>query len=733
MRDVYQPQDLALDLSGLLRAIRGSLRWLLPLVLVVAATVFLLLQFVPEKYKGEAKVLIESTDAIYPGASRGVEDERALLDTEGVASQVQLLTSADLARRVAQRLDLVSIPEFDAARTRSILTDALVLLGLRSDPARVSPEERVLKHYYKHLDVYRLDGSRVIAVEYSAEDPQLAAAVANTILDEYLAMQSKAKRETTEFTAASLEPQIERLRKEVQDARKAVEDFRAHADLMMGSDNRTLNQQQLAEISTQQSSAQASEAEATAKARLIRGLLNSGGSFETASDVLNSPLIQRLRERQVAIQSRIAELSTTMLSNHPQIRALNSQLADYDTQIRSEARKILIGLENDAKVARQQAEALRDRLSELKVAAARTNTDQVRLRELEREAEAKATQLDTLLASYREADTRRSAQTLPADARVISRASVPIEPYAPKVALFTIIAALATFVLGCAFVVMREFLSGNALQPIDYGHGEAIAVAPAPVAEAAVAAQPVAADACGPSDMPPADPRTERVRAAAHPAAAASPRRSAPSGLGRREEAYGPAAEDGQKSEQARRIVVLSVDDAQISHDLAFDLVRAAADRGDMALLMEVFPENEDPGAAAGFSDLVAGKASFSSVIYRDAGSRAHIIEAGRFALADAMVADGRFSRVLDAIDATYGTVVVDLGTIDGSLASARILEYADRVIVVSQDETETPGLRSAARLLSRNTGAEVIVRTHSGERGPVRRSTRRSARGVAA
>ena len=55
--------------------------------------------------------------------------------------------------------------------------------------------------------------------------------------------------------------------------------------------------------------------------------------------MLSSELIQRLRERQVQLKADIADLSTTLLDNHPRIRALRSQLADLDEQIRGEARE----------------------------------------------------------------------------------------------------------------------------------------------------------------------------------------------------------------------------------------------------------------------------------------------------------------------------------------------------------------------------------------------------------
>ncbi|WFE88152.1 GumC family protein [Roseibium porphyridii] len=817
-RQTLPDDDMALDLGGLLRAIGRSLSWLVPLTLIVAAAVFLGLQFVAPKYKGEARIIIESTDNNFPGAARGAEEERALLDAEGVASQAQLLMSADLARRVASKLNLAAIPEFEAQRSGGLVKGLLSMIGLGTTSAGNSEEERVLKHYYENLDIYRLDGSRVIAVDYTAENPVLAAKVANTIIDQYLLLQSNAKRQTTEQASAALEPQIVELRKEVQAARQAVADFRARADLLIGADNIPLNQQQLAETSSDYSAAQAAKAESQAKADLIRELLNSGGSLETASDVLNSPLIQRLRERQVEIQSNIAELSITLLPSHPQLKALQSQLGDYDRQIRSEARKILQGLENDAKVAEQQARALETRLDSLKTAAAKSNADQARLAELEREANAKAMQLDQLLLSYQEADSRLRAQVLPADARVISQAAVPVEPDSPKIMSSTIIAALVTFILGCAFVLMREFLSGNALYRMNQvepafagasqdqsgGHvasasseaDRARNIGPGPddsfgwergygqtisnyrmdtgfrepqrsgafgdnddsAAGAAhdrfdgkgeTSAQTgrenkrkrrslrdrnsydhdVAPDWIGSmrgnevdedpkpvtDDVPPRDSKSafDTAKGAIAAAALGKKRRL-------KNEEDDITATYADEVEPSGRIVVLSVDDDALSHDLAFDLVRKAAGSSRSALIMEVFPEQSNPKAAEGFADIVAGHAPFAKVVYRDAGSKAHIIEAGREVITDDMVNAERFKLALEAIDSTYETIVVDLGAIDGTLASARMLSFADRVLIAASAPDQGHELQSAANLLAHNTGAKVEV-VIAGGKGPRR------------
>ncbi|MXN67306.1 succinoglycan transporter [Stappia sp. GBMRC 2046] len=704
-------ERVELDLPALLGALRRSVKWLAPLTIGCAALTFVGLQLAPSYYRADSKILIEGSEAVYPGENRGVEEERALLDEEGVASQVQLLTSRDLSRRVAKRLDLAAIPEFEA-ESGGLVSGVLSMLGIKRDSGFVSPEERVLEVYYDNLKVYRVEGSRVIAVEFSAQAPELAANVSNSIVEEYLDLQAAAKRQSTEFAAAALEPQIKRLREDVTAAQKRVETYRANNDLLLGADNQTLSQQQLGELSTQLSEARAARTEAEAKARLIRELLNSGGSLETASDVLNSQLIQRLRERQVALQSQIAELSTTLLPNHPRIRALNSQLADFDRQIRGEARKIMIGLENDAKIAAGRVASLSEELEQLKGKAVESAENQAKLRELEREAATKSAQLEQMMQRFREADTRRNAEFLAADARVISRASVPLEPYWPKVLPTTILVALAAFILGTAWVIMREFLSGGALNRVSYGGPEFSEAGRDPRRgtddRPAIASQPETQSEQGAigaehpaGTMENADLPLEPKKAIAHNVTVAPAlHTNAPTAAIAQEE----------RNENHRRVAVLSVDSDEVAQAVTFRLARQAAEEGKLPLFLEVRPDMDDPQAVPGFAELLDGSASFAGVIYRDPSSRAHVIEAGQRAIDDELTMNGRFDLVLEAIDHTYDQVFFDLGLIDDSLISAQILSLADMVVVATGGSPAGPELEAALTMLEEHTGAPVTV-----------------------
>ena len=132
------------------------------------------------------------------------------------------------------------------------------------------------------------------------------------------------------------------------------------------------------------------------------------------------------------INTEIADLSTTLLENHPRIRSLRSQLADLDRQIREEGRKVLQALEREGASAQRREQELTAELNQLKAASAESSEREVELRALEREATAQRELLESYLTRHREASSRFERNYLPVDARVFARAMPPAEPYFPK-------------------------------------------------------------------------------------------------------------------------------------------------------------------------------------------------------------------------------------------------------------------------------------------------------------
>ncbi|OWK24117.1 hypothetical protein AJ87_25895 [Rhizobium yanglingense] len=184
-------------------------------------------------------------------------------------------------------------------------------------------------------------------------------------------------------------------------------------------------------------------------------------------DIMSSQSMQRLKATESGLQSQISDLSTSLLNNHPKLKSLRAQLADIKTQIRQETQKILASVEGEAKVAGLRAAELERQSGTLRANSAQAGEDEVGLNALQREANAQRQLLETYLARYREAASRADSNSSPADARIVSRAIEPVDPYFPKVVPIVVVAAVATLVMSAIVIMLAELFSGRALRPVD--------------------------------------------------------------------------------------------------------------------------------------------------------------------------------------------------------------------------------------------------------------------------
>lgn len=635
------PGDL--DLRLVWNALLRKKAWIIVPTAIAAAVSFAAVNVITPRYKSEARILVDGRENVFlrPNAERA--EERRELDPEAITSQVQVVLSRDLAREIIRKNKLNERPEFDPVlQGMSPLRAILALLGVGRDPLKMSAEERVLESYYERLTAYAIDKSRVIAVEFQSSDPDLAARVANSIAEGYLAMQQGAKQDQARSAGQWLAGEIESLRKKVNDAEARVEDFRGKASLFIGTNNTSLSNQQMGEINTQLSNARAQKSDAESKARLIRNMLQTGQPIE-ASEVLNSELVRRLGEQRVTLRAQLAEQSSTLLDNHPRIKELRAQIGDLDRQIREEASKISRSLENDAKIAGARAESMSASLEQVKKQAASSNGQDVQLRAFEREAKAQRDLLESYLAKFREATTRESLETGPTDARIISRALVSNIPAFPKKMPIVLIATLATLMLSAGAIVTGELLS----MTVPRAPG-------APVVEPVISAAP-----------------------AVVPPAAAAPAK-APLRMNNNEPVLAASVNDLERivgelrgqGDAARKITVMGVSQPASTSLTALTLARLLA-RDASVVLVDVSMASAtikavmtDP-SAPGLTDLAQGSASFGQIIGKDRMSNVQIVGAGTGRVEAAMRQSPRVTMTVDALMRVYDHVVLDVGTLD--------------------------------------------------------------------
>ncbi len=465
-------------LFGLLGALYRRKGWIIipTLLATLAAVAYVLVT--PPRYMATTTVLIEQQET--PFTRPQAADTRERIDREAVTSQVQVIRSVDVARMVADKLDLDELPEFNPAlRPRGLLQSLRALLGQGGNDSNT--EKAVIRAYFERLEVLPVRDSRVVEISFWSRDDELSAAAANAVAEAYLEIQRRNAVQSTAEASSWLEGQIADLRAKVADAERNVELFRAENGLFTaaspaadGVGGRTLAAQELSELSSQLTQARAQRSDAQARARLIRELLESGRTIE-ARDVFDSALIQRLQEERVRLGAQIAELSSTLLPAHPRMKELNAQRANLDRQLRAEAEKLVRGLENDAAVAAAREQQIQKSMEALKTTVALANENEVQLRALEREAKAQRDLLATYLTRYREAVGRTDNAIAPLTARIISHATVPLKAFFPSKKQIPLVAMIATFAISGAIVLTLELAGAYAGAPVPVPAGTAAA------------------------------------------------------------------------------------------------------------------------------------------------------------------------------------------------------------------------------------------------------------------
>jgi len=682
-----------LDLHALGQALNRKRGWIIVPTVLAAILSISAVNMITPRYKSEARILVDGRENVFlrPNGERN-DDQRGGLDAEAVTSQVQLLQSRDLAREVIRKNKLAERPEFDPVlQGFSPLKSVLALFGIGRDPLSMSPEERVLDAYYERFTAYAVDKSRVIVVEFQSRDPELAARVATSIAEGYLALQQNARQEQAKSAGQWLSGEIDNLRKKVAEAESRVEDFRSKSSLFIGTNNTTLSNQQMGEINTQLNNARALKSDAESKARLIKEMLQSGKPIE-ASEVLNSELIRRLSEQRVTLRAQLAEQSSTLLDQHPRIKELKAQLGDLDKQLRDEASKVSRSLDNDARVAGGRVDGLIASLEQSKKQASSNNGQDVQLRALEREAKAQRDLLESYLAKYREATTRENIEAAPADGRIISRATVSNIPAYPKKLPIVLITTLATLLLTSGAIVTGELLRMTA-----------------PRASAAIAAWPVAirapslapdspVDVSEPPAPPPVAPRADAPRTEA----------AATSG-----EIERLADDLAGKAGSARKVTVLGTAPDESITLTTLTLARLMARKAKVVVVdlagtaPTIASASVDP-SAPGLAEVMQGQASFAQMITKDRSSRAHLVSAGRPGFDRAQLLSPRLTLTIDALLRVYDHVLLDVGT--GSDLPADLLTSQACAVVVP-DASMAPAARTALCNQYRAVGfAEVTM-----------------------
>lgn len=396
------------------------------------------------RYRAVSQILIGPVDLRVVEKTVMPPAQTADANVIQVESETRILTSDRVLLRVVDNEKLTADPEFGAGAP-SLMSRLRVSLGFGSQAKTGDAELAALRQLQRSVSAKRGERTYVVDVIVETADRDKSARIANAIAQAYLDEQTAARAEASRRATDSLSSRLSELRERVRNAEEQVELYKREHNII-GPTGRLVDEQQLTELNNQLTTAKARTAEAKARYEQIIRLQRSGADSGSTSEAVQSNTIGRLREQYATIARQEANLAAELGPRHPWVIDARAQVRNAQQHITEELSRVAEANRNDYERALANENSLANSFDVLKRKAMDTSLAFVKLRELEREAEASRAVYESFLGRAREMREQERLDTT--NVRILSDAQPPQDRSWPPRRLIILLAGLMLGILG---------------------------------------------------------------------------------------------------------------------------------------------------------------------------------------------------------------------------------------------------------------------------------------------
>lgn len=441
-------ETLTIDFRSLLRSIwRRKLWMLVPMVLTTLAGLAFALMSEP-KYASVVQILVDPREIQVIRSDTPLRQNMPETGQTMAENAIVILRSRSVLMTMVEKEKLHEDAEFiGKGALKEGTVDTLEGRKLRA-----------LRTLERRIGTKRADRSSVIEASIWTGNAEKSARLANALAAIFIDKQQGAESDTARKAANSVASKLDELGQQVQKAERDVEDYKTRHSLQ-SANGKLVGEQQLQELNSQLVLARARASEARSKYDNVRKLSLQAIERGELPDASNSSVISQLRLKFAEASRLEAEARTRLGARHPEMTSITAQVRDARQLIQEELARISRAAHGDFERARAAEEALSKSLDQLRDQYSHSGDAMVRLRELERQADATRTIYNAFLKRTRELTEQEDISTI--NARVISPANPAQFANGPGKSIVVAGSMVVGTMLGLLLAILAEQLDPN--------------------------------------------------------------------------------------------------------------------------------------------------------------------------------------------------------------------------------------------------------------------------------
>ena len=444
------PVDLDLHVLDRLAAVHRHRRLAITVFLLVVMVMMLQSYSTVPMFRAQARLLIEDERTTMVMGMSPNDPSFWMDPAPYFETQFEILRSRGLTERVVEKLSLSGIPELTGqeSESRGIIAELRsarrsLFSSMRSLLSGPPPEEDAAagtdetatvraqaQALLSSLQVLPLEGTHLVDITVEGRNPEFAALAVNTLISEYVQQNLDQRLQNTDKTLGWLEEELRRQQGKVVEGDRALAEYRESQDALSLDDRQNIVVARLNQLNDAVTRAQTSRVQKQALYAQVRDISPDSPAVGSFPAIAQNSVVQDLRANLGDLESEKASLSERYGERHPTIVNVTTSIKAVSRQLRAQIVSALEAIRNDYESALAEERNLRVQLEAQKRVAMDLDSKHVSYTVLQRESESTRMVYEGLLG--REKELQVVANNRANNARVVDRAEVPTDPFAPN-------------------------------------------------------------------------------------------------------------------------------------------------------------------------------------------------------------------------------------------------------------------------------------------------------------